>query len=242
MSFPTDIQGAEGEQFNTYSTQTQELGQALVLRDGRKFRYVENGAALLIVGNVIQSEAPGANFDELVTAAAAMGAESITVTTGATAITKNQFNQGYLMVEDDAGEGHIYRITEHGATGTTASAEIPIAGSVAVALTSASTTLLLKSQYKDVIIMPTTVTGLVIGVAVAPIAATQFGWVQTHGPAAVLTDGTVVIGQHVRASDGTAGTVEALDRDGSAEDEPEFGWVMSVGATTEHSMVYLTCE
>lgn len=239
MSFPIDVQGAEGQQWDTSSAQEFALGTALVLQDGRKFRYVQAGASALVVGNVIQAEAPGANFDELVTAAAAVGAESITITTGATAIAINDFNQGYLVVEDDAGEGFVYRITEHGATGTTSAAVMPIAESVQVALTSASTCLLLKSPYKAVIQLPTTATGIIVGIAVLAIAADEFGWIQTRGPAAVLTDGVLVVGEHARISDGTAGAVEPLNRDGTDEDDAEVGLVISVGADTEHSVIYV---
>jgi hypothetical protein len=48
-----------------------------------------------------------------------------------------------------------------------------------------------------------------------------------------------VIGQHARVSDGTAGAVEPLDRDGTAEDEAQVGMVMQVNASTEYSLIFL---
>ena len=242
MSFPTDIYGAEGEQWETYSDQRHVLGTRLVLQDGRTFRFVENGGTLLVAGNVIQAEAPGANFDELVIAAAAAGEESVTVTLGSTAAAKDLFAEGYLFVEDDAGESYLYPVRSHPAASTSATMVVTIWNSIQVALTASSTVLLLKSLYKDVIQLPTTGTGDIVGVAVSPIAADQYGWIQTHGPCGVLTDGTLVIGQHIRASDGVAGAVEPLDRDGSNENEAELGRVISVSATTEQSLCYLTIE
>jgi len=243
MSFPTDIYGAEGEQWETYSDQRHVLGTRLVLQDGRTFRFVENGGTLLVAGNVIQAEAPGANFDELaVASAAAAGAETVTVTLGSSAATVDLFAEGYLFVEDDAGESFLYPVRSHPAAGTSSSLVVTIWNSIQVALTTSSTVLLLKSLYKDVIQMPTTGTGDIVGVAVSPIAADEYGWIQTHGPCGVLTDGTLVIGQHIRASDGTAGAVEPLDRDGTNENEAELGRVISVSATTEQSLCYLTIE
>ena len=242
MSFPTDIYGAEGEQWETYSDQRHVLGTRLVLQDGRTFRFVENGGTLLVAGNVIQAEAPGANFDELVIAAAAAGAESVTVTLGSTAAAVDLFAEGYLFVEDDAGESYLYPVRSHPAAATSATMVVTIWNSIQVALTSSSTVLLLKSLYKDVIQLPTTGTGDIVGVAVSPIAADEYGWIQTHGPCGVLTDGTLVIGQHIRASDGVAGAVEPLDRDGSNENEAELGRVISLSATTEQSLCYLTIE
>ena len=273
MSFPTDIYGAEGEQWETYSDQRHVLGTRLVLQDGRTFRFVENGGTLLVTGNVIQAEAPGANFDELVVpSAAAIGAETVTVTLGSTAAAVDLFAEGYLFVEDDAGESFLYPVRSHPAAAvdlfaegylfveddagesflypvrshpaaaTSATMVVTIWNSIQVALTASSTVLLLKSLYKDVIQLPTTGTGDIVGVAVKAIAADEYGWIQTHGPCGVLTDGTLVIGQHIRASDGTAGAVEPLNRDGTGEDEAELGRVISVSATTEQSLCYLTIE
>jgi hypothetical protein len=243
MSFPTDIYGAEGEQWNTYSDQRHVLGTRLILQDGRTFRFVENGGTLLVAGNVIQAEAPGANFDELaVASAAAAGSETVTVTLGSSAATVDLFAEGYLFVEDDAGESYLYPVRSHPAAGTSSSLEVTIWNSIQVALTTSSTVLLLKSLYKDVIQMPTTGTGDIVGVAVSPIPVNEYGWIQTHGPCGVLTDGTLVVGQHIRASDGVAGAVEPLDRDGTHENEAELGRVISVSATTEQSLCYLTIE
>ena len=243
MSFPTDIYGAEGEQWNTYSDQRHVLGTRLILQDGRTFRFVENGGTLLVAGNVIQAEAPGANFDELVVpSAAAIGSDTVTVTLGSSAATVDLFAEGYLFVEDDAGESFLYPVRSPPAAATTASLVVTIWNSIQVALTTSSTVLLLKSLYKDVIQMPTTGTGDIVGVAVKAIAADEYGWIQTHGPCGVLTDGTLVVGQHIRASDGVAGAVEPLNRDGTGEDEAALGRVISVSAPPEQSLCYLTIE
>ena len=63
-----------------------------------------------------------------------------------------------------------------------------------------------------------------------------FGWVQTHGPAAILTDGTIVVGNAVgRAVDTTNGAVQAVGDDVTTV----IGEVMVVNVTTDYSLIDL---
>ena len=63
---------------------------------------------------MIQSEVPGANFDELaLPAAVIVGDRTFNITNGVTTIALGDFDEGYLNVEDDAGEGRVYQIETH---------------------------------------------------------------------------------------------------------------------------------
>jgi hypothetical protein len=87
------------------------LGTQGAMEDGRLFRYVRNGASAMAPGKVYQRTVAGANFDELaIPSAHAAGSTTISVTNGATTVTKDQFKGGWLSVEDDAGEGYNYLI------------------------------------------------------------------------------------------------------------------------------------
>jgi hypothetical protein len=97
----------------------------------------------------------------------------------------------------------------------------------------------MKHPGKDVIIHASPPTAPVWGLASSAIAANQFGWYQIRGIAAVLTEGTVIIGNHVRAGETTDGTIAALDYDESGRNEAILGVVAEVGATTEHSAINL---
>jgi len=222
------------------ATQSWPLGTQLMTFDGRTYRYGENDGTLDVTGTLYQSEVPDANWDELAVAAAAIGATSVTVTFGATAVTADDFNGGYLLVEDDAGEGFAYVVEDTPAVSASTAGAISLAHGIEVALTASSTVITLKHPGKDVIIHPSPPTAALWGVAAAPIAANQFGWYQSKGVCAVLTEGTPIIGEAVRASETTDGTVTLQDFD-EADDANagQIGIAIAVSATGEHSPIML---
>jgi len=118
--------------------------------------------------------------------------------------------------------------------------------SVQVAMTTSTTVSLVKNTYKDIIIHPSPATAKLVGVAVSAIPANQYGWIQTWGPCAVLTQGTVVINEVVVDSATVDGAVAPM---GLTEGQPNtgagqnaVGVVMEVAANTEHSLVFLTID
>jgi len=235
---PVKTQGFAQDIYAKSSVQLEALGTLRVLDDGRAFAYARAGAVDLAAGKVTQTAIPSAtSTDEVVAASAAVGDMSISVTFGG-AVTADFYKDGYLWVNDDTGEGHVYRVRGH-AAGTTA-VIVNLKDPVRVAITAGAGTVSLIQNPQDlVIVYPTTGTGAPAGIPPIPVTANYYFWNQVKGPAAVLTDGTIVIGQHVRVSDGTAGAVEPLDRDGTAEDEAAVGTVLQVNATTEYSLIML---
>lgn len=236
------------EPYNTYSNRRYPLGTLLITQDGRKFRFCENGAVALSAGVVVQSPVPGANFDELaIPAAVAAGARAFSITNGATAITADQFAGGYLNVEDDAGEGHLYLIEGNAAEAAGSAAfEIRLASGIETALTTASTVGLTQHPFADVIIHPSPATARLVGAAPHAVAANEFFWAQVGGPASVLTEGTLVINEKAfdsATADGAAAPgvlTEGTPNTGLGQHE--VGIVMEVAATTEHSLLFLTLE
>ncbi len=212
--------------------------------DDFKARYTEFGGTIA-ASSLAQAEAPDAAHDDLnsngtgVGASQAIGATLISFSDTITLVL-NEYAQGHMLMETGTGGGYKYPIKSHDAPADNSLFVLEDPG-LAVAISGAIVTLV-KSRYKEVIINPTDSTADVIGASLGVGADGSFGWVQTRGVASVLTDGTVVIGDHVRASDGTAGAVEALDRDGTAEDEVEVGRCVNVGPTAEFSLIYLTLE
>lgn len=241
--FPNFISGPEGAQFKTTTNKRFPFGTKLMLQDGREFRYAEIGGTNIATARLCQAEVPGANFDELAVAAAAVGARAVSVTNGATTIADGLFDEGFLNVEDDAGEGHLYKIADHDAESAGSAAfEVRLAHGLIVAWTASTTVGLSKHPMKDIIIHPSPNTAALVGVTPTAINANLFGWVQVKGPASVLTDGTIVIGDSVMASDGTDGAVEAFgltEGTPNAEITPIVGQVAEVAATTEESLIIL---
>lgn len=193
------------------STQLCPIGTKMVTRDGRVFRYVKAGASALVVGNVIQAPAQITTHDQLTPAAAAIGATTITPTLDATnAVVENQYAEGWAVIDTTPGEGYAYPIASHPAAAASAAValKLPADAKVQVALTTSSRVTLTPNPYKGVIQCPvTTLTGAIVGVAVAPIAASNYGWVQIEGACGVLIAGTPAVGAAVGVPATAAGAV-----------------------------------
>ena len=237
------IWGNYGDEKVTGTTQLHPYGTRMVLPDNRVYYYGQTAGAQT-AGAICQSPVGIANHDmDLATNTASSGDKSVTVTVGGTAVTANQYADGYLYVNDGTGEGHIYKIRQHDAISSSGSGAINLYDGDAIATGFVAATIggLAKNPYKDFIVYPTTATGHAVGVAATDFDDDDYGWLQTWGPAAVLCDVAFVIGNHVRVSDGTAGSGEPLDRDASNENDEVIG-VASVIApvTTDYGFVNLT--
>ena len=175
-------------------------------------------------------------------AAASAGDKSFSITLGNTAATEDQYAEGYVGINDDAGQGHVYKIRQHDAIAGNGTGTFNLfdGDTVAVATTTSSLAGLHKSPYKDVIIYPTTTSGYCVGVAATGIAASSYGWFQTWGLGMVLCDVAFVPGNHIRVSDNTAGSAEPLDRDATNENDEEIGVAALIApVTTDYGFVQL---
>jgi len=207
-----------------------------------KYRYAEYGGTTK-AGDVVQAEAPDAAHDDLdpsgtgTGAGVAAGSTIISIADSIT-LVKDEYANGYLVVEADTGKAYRYLIKSNEADAAAGNKNVTLwDNGLEIAVDSTSDVKLIKNRWKEVIICPTTLTGIVAGVGMGVGADGSFGWVQTRGPAAVLTAGTLVIGDNAVPLT-TAGAVGP-----SAGDIlPNIGWVMDVGPTTEHSLVFLTLE
>lgn len=225
--------------FSESSTQLAPLGLKMYSEDGRAFRYVKAGGTALVPGKLQQSPAEITNHQNLTPAAAAIGATSVTVTLGATAATANQYAGGYLMVTTTPGEGYQYLIDSHPAVDASGSLTLTLSDPISVALTTSSVVDLVLNPYSGIILNPTTLTSAPSGVAVYPITAAYFGWLQVDGVAAVLADGANAVGSDVVASNGTAGAVEDAATSGA---QPLVGVCVTGVATGEYGAVRLKLE
>ena len=237
-NFGNTIFAPEGEQFNTYTEARYNLGQLMVLPDGRKFRFAKAGAALE-VGKLTQAAANAAqHMSCTVQTAAAIGATSVIITLGSTAATLDQYALGYIVEEELPG-GHAYKIVTHPAADASATLTLTLhpKNPLVVAWTTSSQVSLVKHPYKDVIDQPTTGSGVTLGVTVNAIASGSYGWLQRAGYCSALTSGTVVLGDRVVQG----GAEGAVTPEGSLLGLP-VGQVQYVGATTKYSIVDLTLE
>ncbi len=190
-----------------------EVGQKFEGRHGKAFRYVLNGGATLVVGNLLQASANDTTYTNMVVGtAAAAGDRILQVTNGTATITDEQFRGGSLSIytAGTIGVGDEYTILGVTGTLTTGGAlKVLLDRPLRAAVTTSATVNMRRSPYSGVIQAPaSTQTGIAVGVAIYPILLNQYGWIQTHGVCSVLSDGsTFAIGSDVGTPSGTAGCV-----------------------------------
>lgn len=249
MAFPNIMFGPLQERFNMYGTTDRQghyAGQILNTEDGRQFRWAKNGAATLVAGDLLQAPARITNhISQTPATAGIIGDTSLSVTLGATAMTADQYRDGYLLIGLGTGFGYAYTLDSHGAVGSAAATGTTLqfkrGESLQVAVpTTANSVSFVQSPYVGVIQAPvTTLTAMLVGVAIKPLVANAWGWIQTKGPAAVTTSGTLIIGNPagyiaVAGAFGPLPTTFVADMG-----TQRLGTVMHVATTTNKSLVFL---
>jgi hypothetical protein len=204
---PAFIAGCDVYNSDSVISPNLELGQRIKGSNGAEFRYVKAGATALVVGNVIQSPAYGTDHNALVVAATDAGSSSVVVTLATSGVTANQYKGGTLTVNTTPGLGETYIIKGHAAQATvTGTVKIFLEGPIR---TSATRVALRKNPCDGVIASPvTTLTGSIVGVAIYPIPASSFGFIQTQGPCAALSDNSsIIMGSDVEVSLSVASSI-----------------------------------
>ena len=241
---PADlIVGKGGSQYGTVdpyaesSTQLFPLGSRL-LYGNTVYRYGKMGAAAVTAGKCVTHAASIAHhFDLTPTAGVAAGETAISVETAGTDITLNQYANGYLYVNDAAGEGQMLRIKSNPAHDHSADPSIVITSydDLATAITTSSRITLIPDPNSALIGQAATTTGATMGVTIVDMTAAYYGWFAVSGPATVLTSGTLVVGNH-------AVPLGAVGAVGPAAGDviQVIGVVMIVNVTTDYSLINLT--
>lgn len=221
-----------------YTTFAPELGVRAVTGDGREFRYAQAGLTALVPGTLLQGPAQVANHIQLTPLAAAVGATTVSVTLGATAIVANQYTNGFLVVSADGGSGgqpgYVYQIASNPAAALSTAVVITLADPLLNKITTSAKIDLVMNPFGNgaitagtdgVIIYPTTATSSPVGVAINALAIANYGWIQVKGLAPILDDagGGITVGNGVVPSTSVAGAVK------SATGTPP---VVGVAATT----------
>ena len=221
------------------SIQKAPLGARWNFNDGRSFVYCKNAAVALAVGTLLQAAAPQANhLNKTISGAHAIGATAITVNIVTTAVTANEYREGFIHINDAAGEGYSYKILQHPAASAAATCAIKIYDSVEVALVDTTSEYsLTKHPNGDVIVYPATAaTSIPIGVANRVVTASYYFWAQVRGVCAVLAGGTLVIGNDVIPDVTVPG---AVIPGGTTDIVGAIGRVLRANANTEYALVNL---
>ncbi|KKK56718.1 hypothetical protein LCGC14_3061730, partial [marine sediment metagenome] len=194
------------------STQAR-LGEEYTLGSDRVFRYAKNGPEALVVGTVLQGPRFNDSYSNMVVnAAAAVDATSVTVILAyGDPLDRDQFKEGYLYTNDQAGEGFLYEITGHpGGGGEDVTKKIDLKDHLVAALTTSSQATLIKNVYDGLNKPFGDPWDIIAGVAPVAVPANEYFWVQVRGPAAVLQEGGLFAGRGVMVSQSKPGAVEVL--------------------------------
>jgi len=220
------------------ATGVHPVGAYVETADGRGFRYAKMGAVASVAGKLYQSAAQDTtNLNPsggLAVSAAAIGTTAVTLT-GSLTLAANLLAGGYMSVAVTPGQGYTYRVHGNTAVAAAANCAVTLADPLQVALTTSSKVTFTLHPYTSVIVNPTTATGAPVGVANSIITASQFGWLQTRGTCAVLTQGGTTIGLGVAPSTTVAGAVKT-----AATTLNTIGFTVNTLVDTEYDLVFLT--
>lgn len=227
--------------YNESEDQLLPLGKRLVLGD-RVFHYASAGAALdqgyLLESATLAGAVTTAQID-LAVAAVAVGATSMTVTTGTTAQTANRFQDGYASVVSDTnahGAGVAYKIRSHLGQAAAGSLVIMLYDEVVKAITTDCKISLcanLWARVKQTAV--TTAVGMPVGVPLIDVTSAYFFWCQTWGPCAVLTGSNAVVDSAlIRGLEDGESDIQATNGI-----TPEIGYGIEAGADGDFPLMYL---
>ena len=228
--------------FEESSTQKHPLGVMRPLADGRMYVYARAGATALAPGKLCQTALTDpTNTANLVPSVANIGDRVIRLTMGDSALANvaNALAEGWIYVNLHAANGaQAYKIMYHAAIAANAAGNFYLYDKIRSAnIAAGNGCSLLKNKYKDILIHASVPTGAVVGVPMFSITANYYAWVQRKGPAAVLTQGTLVVGDHCIPDATTDGAV-GPNANGS-ETEQIVGRVMQVNANAHYSLIDL---
>ena len=216
------------------------VGTRWDLSDGREVALVYNAAAgAIAAGKLVQSPAiVTAHQNLVVTAFQAYSANGntpakVTVTLGAAAATANQYAGGYLIVNDNNGEGQTLKIASHPAADSSGSLAVTLEDGPTVAITTSSEVCLSALPYYDVVVCPTTLTGKPVGVTLYNLPVSSYGYIQTRGPVACLNDANTAIGLDLMPSANTAGAVASY----VVATASRVGTSTQAGVSTEYRLI-----
>ncbi len=195
---------------DTTTVQGAPLGEELVLQQ-RVYRYAKNGLVPLNPGEVVQTAQPNDAHSNMTCAAAAVGTKTITVTMDQN-VTADEYKDGYIYINDQAGEGFVYDVVSNLGANVTeptdaVTAAVTLRDPLVVALTTSSQATLVQNLYGDVTPTWGDPPSIISGVVPITVAASDYFWCQVRGPAAVKQEGGLFAGRGVISSQFKKGSV-----------------------------------
>jgi hypothetical protein len=241
MAFTGVAQLSTQDIFKTSTTKLMRLGTQGATRDGRLFRYGLAGAVTLAPGKINQIPAVVANHQNIaVQTASVVGDATLAVTLGATAATADQYADGYVVGFDASGVGQTLQLNGNSVAALSTTCTLFLNDPIAIAQTTSAKVNLELNPWAGALVYATgATTEFCNGVTPVSLTAATYGWFQTRGPAAVLTNGAITKGSGVIPGQTTAGSV---DIELAASVTQRVGLQLQTGTTTKYSTTYLTID
>lgn len=193
----------------TSEDQKHQLGSKGISADGRVYRYAQNGDTEIGPGLLCIAPDITANHEDRDVNTFAVGDLSITVSIGATAIVGNEYEEGFVNITDDTGQGIMYAIANCPATAINSDVVITLSEPIRVAARAETTVTLIRNKYRDIRVSDVNQIDMPIGVMNVTLPASYYGWLQAKGPCSILVDtNDTVAGQYITNGDTEAGAVE----------------------------------
>ena len=262
MAFPSRIWGSYGDEKASQSTRigSLPLGTRMELPDGRVFAHAKAGGTSLVAGQLQMTMAEidtSRRYEMAVAADAAIGATSVTLTTGGSALVADDYADGYLYINDEAaaeGEGRVFKIKSSASAAAASSAVFTLADGDTIdqALVAGSSVAGLRcNEFQNVVIYKAgTIVGQPAGVAPVDVTASYYCWLQRRGAVGALTAATAgAVGAGAVACLETNGAFKAYviasgTTAGKERDVSILGYWMASAAGTagDYSLIYLQLE
>lgn len=220
-----------------------KYGQVAPTSDGKLWAYGLNGNATvtaLAPGKLMQGAVSTANHINRTGVTAAAGVNTVTFAVGATAVTSNQYQDGYLVVNAGTGAGQALLISGNTSALTSGSPTVNLKDAIITATAVADSKFslhpnlwsacLIASQAASTSVLP-------VGVPAISVPAASYAWFQVGGAASVLANGTPALGSGVIASATTDG---AVDVEAAATVTARVGYMMVTAASAEYRPIFLT--
>lgn len=188
------------------------LGQVKEMEDGRKFRLCKAGGALT-AGILVQAPAQDAADDALVLSADAAAGQNkitVTVTAGHGGHNANALAEGFLVVNQGAGDiGTCYKIKENDAMVAGSTATITLYDNLTTALAATTNEVsVCKNPWKDVVIDANTAP--LAGVPLIAVTSGYYFWALCEGIGSGTDSGSgVAAGDYLAHSGGDVVTASA---------------------------------
>lgn len=213
-------------------TKQEAYGTLGATADGRMFRYVGfGGTSTIIPGQLNVSAALVAGYQGLAITAVGTGGQTaanllntspqIIITNGATAITQDQFAEGYIEIKQTSGTNNgpiLYKVKGNTLAGASATFTVFLDGreplrNAQTLVAGTDVVNLVANPFSAV--GPSTTLNAAAGFNILQVpnsaTLTNYGWVQCVGPALVTNDaaGTLAVGTGFAQSGTVAGAVVA---------------------------------